>query len=196
MSDPASNVKAVAFIAIALGAIGLMAGAMGVVGLAFPKVSVAPNADPKVAALNEEFQRRILETQKDLRPLQMIVIPILLLASTSLLVAGIGGLRERRLQFFQVTLLANAVTEILGGTLGMIAQFRTMGVTSWYFRETAAASSLPPAVSAAMRFAATSGIGMSVIWLVGKVGFYIWGAVQLRKPASPDPDPLRSSRPA
>ncbi len=187
MSDPTSNVKAVAFIAIALGAIGLMAGAMGVVGLAFPKVSVAPNPDPKMAALNEEFQRRILETQKDLRPLQWIVVPILLLASTGLIIAGIGGLKELRLQFFQATLLANVVTKVVGGTLGMIAQFRTLSVTSWYFRETAATSSLPPAFSAAMRFAATSGIGMSVIWLLGKVGFYVWGALQLRKPAPTDP---------
>ena len=187
MSDPTSNVKAVAFIAIALGAIGLMAGAMGVMGLAFPKVSVAPNADPKVAALNEEFQRRMLETQKDLRPLQMILVPILLLASTSLIVAGIGGLQERRLQFFQVTLFANAITELLVGALGMIVQFRTMDVTSWYFRETAAVSSLPPAFTAAMRFAATGGIGMSMIWMLGKIGFYIWGALQLRKPAARDP---------
>jgi len=187
MSDSPSNLKAICAVAIVLGILGVLGGVVGAVALAWPKTAVAPNADPKLAALNEEFQKRILASQADLRPFQRVLVPIGLLVSTSLIVAGFGGLKLRRLGFLQVTLIASAVVDGMGGALGMIAQFRTSGVTSWYFRETAAVSSLPPAVSAAMQFAATSGIATTVIWLVGKLGFYLWAALQLRKPALPPP---------
>jgi len=185
MTEKSTSTNAICVIAIVLGVFGVLGGALGVFGLLHPTRSAVPNQDPKLSALNAEFQRRIEESQKDLRPFSLILVPLVLVASGVLIAAGISGLKPGGRSFLRVALCGNAIVDLLGGVMGVVAQFRTIGITSWYFRETAGASSLPRGVSAAMQFAVTGGIAMAVIWLLGKIGFYIWAVLHLGKPALP-----------
>ncbi len=196
MTEKTSTVTAICIIAIALGILGVLGGAMGVFTLVSPPKAAAPSKDPKLALLNVEFQRRIEESQRDLRPFSLVLVPIMLTLSTMLVVAGVGGLKLRRLGFFRFTLCANALVDVFGGALGIVAQFRTIGATSWYFRETASVSSLPAGFATAMQFAATSGVAASLVLLLGKLAFYVWGTVQLGKlPGSEGPAPQEPGSP-
>jgi hypothetical protein len=186
MENRPGRLTAICAIAIVLGVWGFLLGAFSIGSLILrPRVSV-PNRDPKLATLHAEFERRVNDLQKELRPRAWVQTPLMLMLSVLLAAAGISGLRLRGWTFLKVALIANLVGDGLNAILGWVAQARTMEIMEWYAKELAAQSPMPQVMESVMQASTTVGLVLGALWQVAKAVYYVWSLLSLRKPALRD----------
>lgn len=182
MADKPMGVMPLCIIAIALGVMGFLGGAIGLVGLMVnPKTAPPGGTNEKLAELNAEFQSRVEAVAKESRPVQLILVPAMMLTSLLLAGAGIAGTKLKGLAFLKLAFAASLVIDAVGAIYGMIVQTRTMDVMKWYFKEMAVASKMPPGMEMGMQVGLYTGIFFGAGWLIAKTGVYLWGLIYFSK---------------
>src|SRR5262245_27855891 len=101
------GLKAVCIIAIVFGALGILGGGLGLLGLFMRQHDQAALGSGPQA----EFNRRLLEQAKKMRPVQVVLLPTVMAISGLLLAAGIAGLQLQALGFIRLAFAASLVAD-------------------------------------------------------------------------------------
>jgi len=185
MPDKPMGVLPLCIIAIFLGAMGVLGGAMGLVGQMFDQTQMPPDNDPKQAELNAEFQKRMQQMQKEMRPAVFAVFPAAMATSALLAVAGIAGVQMRGRGLLKVALVSNLLVDIAVAVWQVLIQVKSIAVMKWYFREMTLANSggggAASAVEMGMQASLYGGLFFGVFWLVLKLAYYVVSLVYFSK---------------
>jgi hypothetical protein len=182
MAEKPIGVMPLSIIAIAFGVMGFFGGAMGLGAVIWnPKQNPPGGMDPKLAQVNAEFAQKMEAVTREARPVQLILLPAMILTSIVLLAGGISGIKMKARSFVQLAFGASLVVDSAGAVYGLIVQARTMDVTKWYLTELASSSKMPAGVEMGMKFGFYAGLFMGIGWLVAKTVFYILGVVYFGK---------------
>lgn len=195
---PLGFLKALAIIAIVLGAMGLMSSLTGMVALAFSgqlQSVFSPVGQPGVPQSLQDAQ---LAMQKDLQALQDRFLALnLTLAIGNLCIASLlltGGILTLRLvprgrQIFLVGCWIAIVFDLFRAAAQSIVQMQTMTLTTQHMvrmMEAAGGRTPPEAVNFALTISKVGmviGVVIGLVWVVAKLVFYGTSIWQLRKPA-------------
>jgi hypothetical protein len=172
MKEPPFGLKVVCILAIVFGALGLLGQGLGLLGLFVKQDRAALGGGPQA-----EFNQKIQDHAKKMRPVQLILVPCVMLTSLLLLAAGIAGLKQQALGFIRVAFAASLVADTVAAVYGISAQLKMMDLMQDFIKN----SKSDPSVAMGMKFGFTVGLFFAVGWLVAKVGFYVGSLVFLGK---------------
>ena len=196
-AKPSGGFKAVAIIAILLGALGLLTVAMSAASLLWGKQLQAAVAPMNQPGLKPEIRDAQAAMQADLQALQdrfrsatSILVAAHLVVALMLLV---GGIQSLRLAAAGRTILLTGCGLAIGFDLAafVVKAMMQLESTSLLARHMprimeASGNRLPPGAtnmaSATAQITIFVGIGISLIWLIAKLVYYAIAIRQLRKP--------------
>jgi hypothetical protein len=144
---------------------------------------------------NDDILRQQLEMQERVEALTAehqvtgVGVAVLnLLASIALLAGSIQLIRWRAagLSLFTTAAIASVVADLASGGFGIFIQLRTSSIMREHM-STVSDPGLPPGfdqtMGAMMDASASVGMCFGVLWVLAKMGFYIYGIVTVRNPA-------------
>jgi hypothetical protein len=176
------GLKPFCIVAILFGALGLLGNALGLVSLIVNQNAAAPaGGGTRQAELQAEYQRRLLASAKEMRPVHLILLPAVFLTSGLLLAAGVSGLKLQALGFVRTAFAVSLLADSASSAFGVVAQMKTMETLSWFLRESAGGSGTSNPALVGMRVGIMVGLTVGVGWLLLKIGFYVAGLVYFGK---------------
>ena len=184
MTDRPGGLKPLCIIGIILGSMGLAGVLFGALAqLAQPKLPV-PAPDPKFAELNAEFGQRMKAVNAGMAPYLWTLYPFSAASSALLLAGGVLGLKGRGRSAMTAAFAASLAVDLGSLVIGIVTQLRTSDTMTWYFREMSALdpAKAPPGMAGILSGSMMAGIGIGVVWYLGKAAYYLWGLLYVRKP--------------
>lgn len=186
---------AIAIIAISLGTLGACGGVFGIGGLL-------------IQGPLEESQRRMLEgsgvpteqleaqraaqehmtaVQREWMPFSLTHASLNVIASALLLVAGIMLFRTSRSAptIFLAAVALNLLVDVGGGVLGILVQQDMQEAMAMMMTSAAPPGADPQferMFEGIVRASAWTGVCFAVVWMLAKLGYYVWGVLYLRRP--------------
>jgi hypothetical protein len=150
--------------------------------IALPKLPV-PAPGPKYAELNAEFEQKMKAVNGGMAPFFWAHLPFAVIGSAMLLAGGALGLKGRGRPVLTTAFALSLVFDLGALTVGIVTQLRTSEVMKWYFEEMSKIGGAPPGMAGILSGSMMAGIGIGVVWYLGKAAYYLWGLLYVRKPA-------------
>jgi hypothetical protein len=177
MREMPFGLKAVCIMAILFGIMGVLSGGFGLLGL-FLKQDRAATGN----AAQIQFNERLQEHAKKMRPIQLVLVPSALAASVLLLAAGISGLKLEGLGLLRIAFAASLLIDSIAAAYGISAQLKMMDLMEDFFRSGGADTPVLTGMKVGVRIGLTFAVG----WMLAKIGFYVGSLVFLGKRAVRD----------
>jgi hypothetical protein len=182
MAEKPIGVMPICIIAIALGVMGFFGNSFALGALILnPKSSAPPGLNPKQAEAYAEFERKTEELAKESRPVQLILIPAMLLTSLMLLGGGIAGLKLRGRSFLLLAFAASLLIDTAGAVYGLIVQSKMMETMTVYMREMVGPGKAGQGAEVGMQIGGYAGLFFGLGWMVARTVFYVIGLVYFSK---------------
>lgn len=179
------GVTAICVIAIVLASLGICGAIYQGVALALQSTILAqPPAGDELSQMQNEMQRQMIEATRPLTPFQIFLLAANLGASIALLAAAILALsmRPSGRGWLAGASVGCAAVDLLGAGLGLLAAVKSWPVVAEFTRKMAERGGSMAQAGGVMKFAVAVAIGLQVIWLMLKLGFYITSVVYLQRP--------------